>query len=39
MISLYADGTSRGDSAEHCQDKTTKTMMTVTAVLHVSMLE
>jgi len=21
MISLYADDTSRGDSAEHCQDK------------------
>ena len=28
MISFYADDTSRGDSAEHCQDKTTKTMMT-----------
>ena len=26
MISLYVDDTSRGDSAEHCKDKTTKIM-------------
>ena len=35
MISLYADDTSRGVLST----AKTKTMMTMTAVLHVSMLE